>query len=116
MSSSSSGEALCTQFLPSWKLAERRLALAEAFGKTVEIQCWGYTLTQAANLQVMLAYNNCKYFEQPSPYPSFEYGSFDVIRTDKEGYVNAPPGNGLGIGIDWDAIKRATILNFEISA
>jgi L-alanine-DL-glutamate epimerase-like enolase superfamily enzyme len=90
------------------------MALAEAFGKTVEIQCWGYTLTQAANLQVMLAYNNCKYFEQPSPYPSFEYGSFDVIRTDKQGYVNAPPGNGLGIGIDWEAVKRATILNFEI--
>jgi L-alanine-DL-glutamate epimerase-like enolase superfamily enzyme len=90
------------------------MALAEAFGKTVEIQCWGYTLTQAANLQVMLAYNNCKYFEQPSPYPAFEYGSLDVIRTDKEGYVNAPPGNGLGIGIDWDAVKRATILNFEV--
>ena len=36
---------------------------------TVEIQCWGYTLTQAANLHVMLAYNNCTYFEQPVPYP-----------------------------------------------
>jgi hypothetical protein len=43
-----------------------------------------------------------------------EYGSFDVIRTDKQGFVNAPPGNGLGIGIDWDAVKRATILNFEV--
>lgn len=92
------------------------MALAEAYGKTVEIQCWGYTLTQAANLQVMLGYSNCRYFEQPSPYTAFEYGSLDVLRTDKEGYVHAPPGAGLGVGIDWEAVKRATILSFEIGA
>jgi L-alanine-DL-glutamate epimerase-like enolase superfamily enzyme len=90
------------------------MALAEAYGKTVEIQCWGYTLTQAANLHVMLGYSNCRYFEQPSPYPAFEYGSLDVIRTDKQGYVHAPPGAGLGVGIDWEAVKRATILDFEV--
>ena len=50
------------------------MALAEANGMNVEIQCWGYTLTQAANLHVMLAYSNCTYFEQPVPYPAFEYG------------------------------------------
>ena len=38
------------------------MALAEAHGMTVEIQCWGYTLTQAANLHVMLAYGNCTLF------------------------------------------------------
>ena len=32
------------------------MGLAEAYGMNVEIQCWGYTLTQAANLHVMLAY------------------------------------------------------------
>jgi L-alanine-DL-glutamate epimerase-like enolase superfamily enzyme len=90
------------------------MALAEAYGKTVEVQCWGYTLTQAANLHVMLGYGNCRYFEQPSPYPAFEYGSLDVIRTDKQGYVHAPPGPGLGVGIDWDAVKKATILNLEV--
>lgn len=90
------------------------MGLAEALGMDVEIQCWGYTLTQAANLHVMLAYNNCTYFEQPVPYPSFEYGSKDVIRTDAQGYVHVPPGNGLGIGIDWKAIEAASILKFEI--
>jgi L-alanine-DL-glutamate epimerase-like enolase superfamily enzyme len=90
------------------------MALAEAYGKTVEVQCWGYTLTQAANLHVMLGYCNCRYFEQPSPYPAFEYGSLDMIRTDRQGYVHAPPGAGLGVGIDWAAVKRATILDFEI--
>ncbi len=90
------------------------MALAEAWGLTVEIQCWGYTLTQAANLHVMLAYRNCRYFEQPVPYPAFEYGATDVIRTDRDGYVQAPKGPGLGIGIDWPAIKKSTILHFEV--
>jgi L-alanine-DL-glutamate epimerase-like enolase superfamily enzyme len=92
------------------------MALAEAHGMNVEVQCWGYTLTQAANLHVMLAYRNCTYFEQPNPYPAFEYGAHDVIRTDKEGYVHAPPGDGLGIGIDWPAIEKAAILKYEMRA
>jgi L-alanine-DL-glutamate epimerase-like enolase superfamily enzyme len=92
------------------------MALAEANGMTVEIQCWGYTLTQAANLHVMLAYSNCTYFEQPVPYAAFEYGSTNVIRTDTEGYVHAPDGPGLGIGIDWTAVKKAAILQFEVRA
>ncbi len=90
------------------------MALAEAKGMNVEIQCWGYTLTQAANLHMMLAYRNCTYFEQPVPYPAFEYGATNVIRTDGEGFVHAPDGPGLGIGIDWDAIARASILQFEV--
>ena len=92
------------------------MGLAEANGMTVEVQCWGYTLTQAANLHVMLAFKNCTYFEQPVPYPAFEYGATNVIRTDKEGYVHAPDGPGLGIGIDWAAVKKAAILQFEVKA
>jgi L-alanine-DL-glutamate epimerase-like enolase superfamily enzyme len=90
------------------------MGLAEANGMNVEVQCWGYTLTQAANLHVMLGFGNCTYFEQPAPYPAFEYGSIDVIRTDSEGYVHAPPGPGLGVRVDWEAVKKATILNFEV--
>jgi L-alanine-DL-glutamate epimerase-like enolase superfamily enzyme len=90
------------------------MGLAEAGGMTVEIQCWGYTLTQAANLHVMLAYPNCTYFEQPVPYPAFEFGATDVVRTDAEGYVHAPPGTGLGVGIDWPAIEKASLLRYEV--
>jgi L-alanine-DL-glutamate epimerase-like enolase superfamily enzyme len=61
----------------------------------------------------MLAYRNCDYFEQPVPYPAFEHGAIDVIRTDKEGFVHAPPGPGLGIGIDWNAVRRDAIMSFE---
>ena len=46
------------------------MALAEAHGLDTELQCWGYTLTQAANLHLMLAHRNCTYFEQPVPYPA----------------------------------------------
>jgi L-alanine-DL-glutamate epimerase-like enolase superfamily enzyme len=80
-----------------------------------ELQCWGYTLTQAANLHLMLARDNCSYFEQPVPYTVFEAGSLDVIRTDEEGYVHAPPGDGLGIRADWSAIESASLISYELS-
>lgn len=89
------------------------MALAESFGMTCELQCWGYTLCQAANLHLMLALPNCTYFEQPIPYPSFEYGMIDTIRPDAEGYVHAPAGPGLGLRVDWEAMDAATILRLS---
>jgi len=89
------------------------LGLAEARGTTVELQCWGYTLTQAANLHVMLARPNCGWFEQPVPYPAFEYGVANPIRTDRKGDVRAPDGPGLGVEIDWAAIDKATLMKIE---
>ncbi|WP_444941677.1 mandelate racemase/muconate lactonizing enzyme family protein [Microbulbifer sp. ZKSA004] len=80
-------------------------AIAEGFGKTLEIQSMGFTLTQAANLHVALAHKNCNYFEQFFPYEGFELASKVSIRTDKEGYVHAPQGNGLGIAMDWEKVK-----------
>jgi L-alanine-DL-glutamate epimerase-like enolase superfamily enzyme len=90
------------------------MGLAEAHGMNVEVQSWGYTLTQAANLHVMLSHRNCRFFEQPVPYPAFEYGSLDVIRTDADGFVTVPPGPGLGVRIDWEAMEKAAILTYEI--
>jgi L-alanine-DL-glutamate epimerase-like enolase superfamily enzyme len=92
---------------------QKIMAIAESNGKNVEIQSWGYTLTQAANLHLMLAHRNCQYFEQPVPYGPFEYGSLDVIRTDKDGYVHAPEGLGLGIRTDWTATEKAAFLIYE---
>ena len=96
--------------------ARKIMALAEAHNTTCELQCWGYTLTQAANLHVMLAYANCRYFEQPAPYSAFEYGALDVIRPDAEGNVRVSDAPGLGIGIDWPAVEAATIHRLEVSA
>jgi L-alanine-DL-glutamate epimerase-like enolase superfamily enzyme len=96
--------------------ARKIMALAEAHNTTCELQCWGYTLTQAANLHLMLAYANCRYFEQPAPYSAFEYGALDVIRPDAEGNVRVPAAPGLGIGIDWPAVEAATIHRLEVRA
>ena len=82
------------------------MALAEANAMTTELQCWGYTLTQAANLHLMLSRGNCAYFEA---------GLLDVIRTDANGYVHAPQGDGLGIRVDWEATEAASFLRYEIS-
>jgi L-alanine-DL-glutamate epimerase-like enolase superfamily enzyme len=95
--------------------ARKIMALAAANSMNVEVQCWGYTLTQAANLHLMLANHNCTYFEQAVPFGPYEFGSLDVIRTDSEGYVHAPTGAGLGIRVDWDAIKKASFLSYELS-
>jgi L-alanine-DL-glutamate epimerase-like enolase superfamily enzyme len=92
--------------------AKKIMALAESFDMNCELQCWGYTLNQAANLHMMLAVPNCTYFEQPVPYPSFEYGMIDVIRPDVDGCVTVPNVPGLGLRIDWEAMKAATILEF----
>jgi L-alanine-DL-glutamate epimerase-like enolase superfamily enzyme len=96
--------------------ARKIMALAEAHNTTCELQCWGYTLTQAANLHLMLGYANCRYFEQPAPYAAFEYGALDVIRPDDQGNVRVPDAPGLGIGIDWPAVEAATIHRLEVRA
>lgn len=93
--------------------ARKIMGLAEARSMKVELQSWGFTPIQAANLHLMLAYGNCTYFEQAVPYDAFEFGSLDPIRTDPQGFVHAPSGPGLGIRVDWDAIAGASFLRFE---
>ncbi|WP_318617291.1 mandelate racemase/muconate lactonizing enzyme family protein [Sporosarcina sp. YIM B06819] len=91
------------------------MGIAEANSMTVELQSWGYTLSQAANLHLMLACNNSKYFEQAVPVEPLEFGAITTIRTDREGYVHAPEGNGLGIEMDWSLIEKTAIykLSFD---
>jgi L-alanine-DL-glutamate epimerase-like enolase superfamily enzyme len=64
----------------------------------------------------MQAYANCGWFEQPAPYPAFEYGSLDMIRPDREGMVRVPDGPGLGVRIDWPAIQRASLMSYALDA
>ena len=69
----------------------------------------------AANLHLILAHPNCDYFEQPVEYAPYEHGAIDVIRTDQDGYVNAPDGPGLGVWVDWAAIEDAAFLSYEVT-
>jgi len=93
--------------------ARKVIALAEAAGTSCEVQCWSYTLQQAADLHLIVAFPNCTYFEQPVPYDAFEYGVKNPIRTQADGYVHVPQGPGLGIELDWDAIDAATIFRLD---
>ncbi len=96
--------------------ARKFLALAEASGVNCEIMAWGYTLISSANLHLMLSTPQCTYYEQPVPYDSYEYGMKDVIRTQRDGFVEAPRGPGLGVEIDWEAMDKATIVSFTTPA
>ena len=89
------------------------VALAEANNMRCELQSWGATLTQAANLHIILSNTCTTYFEQAYPYEPFEFGAKDVIRIDKDGYVHAPTKPGIRIDLDWNEIKRLTIKKFD---
>ncbi|MBN3561991.1 mandelate racemase/muconate lactonizing enzyme family protein [Aliamphritea spongicola] len=91
----------------------RRLAeLAAQHDMSIELQSWGYTATQAANLHLMLAISNTGYFEQPVPYSSHEAFCSTPIRT-QSGRVKAPQGPGLGIKINWQQVAEQAFWHFE---
>jgi L-alanine-DL-glutamate epimerase-like enolase superfamily enzyme len=120
------GEALRTQ---TWSVArtdvtmcggftggQQAMQLVDQAGMRCEVMSWGFTLVAAANLHLMLGFNNCTYYEQAVPYEAYEYGMKDVIRTQPDGYVYAPQGAGLGLEIDWDAMHAATIHQLDSSS
>ena len=81
--------------------ARKAMALVEAAGMKCEVMSWGNTLVSAANLHLMLGFNLCTYFEQAVPYPPYEYGMKDVIRTGSDGMVDGSrrPGSGCRGGL-----------------
>jgi L-alanine-DL-glutamate epimerase-like enolase superfamily enzyme len=95
-------------FTPARKLA----GLAEAWGLRVELQSWGYTLIQAANLHFGLAYEHTGYFELPVPHEPYEYGVENPYRIEPDGYVLAPTEPGLGVVVDWERMTAATVGSF----
>lgn len=99
-------------FTPARKLA----GLAEAWGLRVELQSWGYTLIQAANLHFGLAYENTGYFELPVPHEPYEYGVENPYRVQRDGYVGAPTEPGLGVIVDWERMHAATVGSFTCTA
>lgn len=95
---------------------QKAIALTEAAGINCEIMSWGYSLVAAANLHLMLAHNNCTYFEQSVPYVAYGYGMRDTIKTRADGYVYAPAAPGLGLDVDWELMDRATIHRIDVDA
>ena len=75
----------------------RAMAIARNHGRKCEVQSWGYTLTQAANLHLILAHENCDYFEQGTPVGKYEFGARQVVRPDAGGLVRPSGLPGLGV-------------------
>ena len=91
---------------------KKAMDMSEIAGLDCEIMSWGYTLVSVANLHLMLANNNCTYYEQPLPYEMFEFGMNDVLRTNKDGFMYAPSKPGLGMEINWEKMKEKVIFQF----
>ncbi len=72
----------------------------------IEIQSWGHSLAQAANLHLMLANERTRYFEAPMPKEAHEFGMKNGNLLD-QGRAVAPQGPGLGIEVDWDRLATA---------
>jgi L-alanine-DL-glutamate epimerase-like enolase superfamily enzyme len=90
--------------------AMKAMALAGAHGLKTELQSYGYPLSQAANLHVMLGVAGCSYFEHPVPIEHYEYACANPIRIEADGCVSAPDGPGLGLDLDWNQIERGASL------
>ncbi len=82
------------------------LMIANEADLPIEIQSWGHSLTQAANLHLMLANKRTQYFEAAMPKDAFEFGMKNGNLLDR-GRVIAPKGPGLGIEVDWDHLAEA---------
>jgi L-alanine-DL-glutamate epimerase-like enolase superfamily enzyme len=81
--------------------------LADAFGMPCTPHNWGNGFDLAVHMQLELALPNCYWFEMPYP-PTLPDRSYmkHQFRLDKDGYVNAPPGPGLGVELDHDALDK----------
>ncbi len=88
------------------------MMIANDAGLSIEIQSWGHSLAQAANLHLMLANERTRYFEAPMPKEAFEFGMKNGNLLER-GRVVAPEGPGLGIEVDWDRLATA---DFYISS
>lgn len=82
------------------------LIIANDAGLWIEIQSWGHSLAQAANLHLMLANEKTRYFEASMPKEAYEFGMKNGNLLDR-GRVVAPKGPGLGIEVDWERLATA---------
>jgi len=88
------------------------LVIANDAEVPIDIQSWGHSLAQAANLHLTLANERTRYSEAPMPKEAFEFGMTNGNLLEQGRFV-APDGPGLGIEVDWDRLASA---DFYISS
>jgi L-alanine-DL-glutamate epimerase-like enolase superfamily enzyme len=82
--------------------------LADAVNMNCEIHSAGNGLNNVANLNVLMATLNSDFFELLLPNDLEAYGLKENVVVDRDGYVHAPTGPGLGYEIDWDLVEERT--------
>ncbi len=85
---------------------------AETFQMNYEVHHGGNSLTNVANLHLVMAIRNCEYFEVLLPDSAQKHGLVHDIMVDSEGMVHAHQAPGLGADIDFDLINSNKV--FEI--
>jgi L-alanine-DL-glutamate epimerase-like enolase superfamily enzyme len=80
--------------------------LAEAFRMNYVAHHGGNSLNNVAGLHVIMAIRNTEFFEVLLPDAMQKYGLAQDIEVDREGWVHAPTGPGLGAEIDFALIER----------
>jgi L-alanine-DL-glutamate epimerase-like enolase superfamily enzyme len=83
--------------------------LAEAFRLKCEIHHGGNSLNNVANLHVIMAVNNCDYYEVFPASGANKFGLVEDVEVDDQGLIYAPEKPGLGYEIDWELVKRETV-------
>jgi L-alanine-DL-glutamate epimerase-like enolase superfamily enzyme len=83
--------------------------LAEAFHMKCEIHHGGNSLNNVANLHVILAMNNCDYYEVFPASGANKFGLVEDVEVDSNGLIYAPEQPGLGYEIDWELIEREKV-------
>jgi L-alanine-DL-glutamate epimerase-like enolase superfamily enzyme len=81
--------------------------LAECFGLECAPHNWGEVFDHAVHFHVELAMPNNVWFEMTVPQGTGDRPYMkDVVRIDKNGYVNAPTKPGIGYEIDRDVLEK----------
>ncbi len=83
--------------------------LAEAFRMKCEIHHGGNSLNNVANLHVMMAINNCDYYEVFPSSGANKFGLVEDVEVDNQGLVYAPTEPGLAYEIDWELVEREKV-------
>lgn len=90
--------------------------LAEAFQMNCEVHDGYNALNNAAGLNVIMAIDNCEFFEiitihAPDSYDldHLNYGLAEPFNIDANGNIHAPTKPGLGFDVDWDLINSSVI-------
>lgn len=79
----------------------------------IELQSWGYGLTQAANLHAQIGLQCGQYFEYSFPEEKYHLAFHNPFKT-KEGFIYLNDRlSGLGVSLDWNSLKKvSTICRF----